>query len=199
MRSERERFERASAGASPKMSTASTTMTSVNRSTGQSSATRSIRGIARAASNRKPDRVHAAIPMPSAPPSSASSAASVSIICTIRRRLAPIAERTATSALRSSQLAYSRFAMFTHAMRSTAATAPSSTRSPVRTGPTVISSRDWRLNVNSTAPSGYWPRRRAASTAASSRADARETPGESLPTACRTMQPRTSPQPSGSI
>ena len=62
--------------------------------------------------------------MPAAPPSTASRTLSVSSCRTIRPRPAPIAERMLISLSRVADCASSRFARFTHAIRSTRPTTP---------------------------------------------------------------------------
>ena len=65
-----------------------------------------------------------------------------------RTRPAPSAERTASSAWRADARASSRLATFAQATSSTKPTAPSRTRSGVRTSPSITSLSDRALNVS---------------------------------------------------
>ena len=81
-------------------------------------------------------KLHAASPMPNAPPTDASKMLSASSCPMIRPGPAPIAARTANSREREVARASSRLAMFADAISSTNPTAPNSIHSSERTSET---------------------------------------------------------------
>ena len=92
----------------------------------------------------------------------ASSTLSVSSCRATRPRVAPSAVRIASSRRRALARASSRLATLAHAMRSTNPTAPSSTRSGVRTSPVRFSRSETALMPRSLSSVGYSRARAAA-------------------------------------
>ena len=148
-------WEARSAGASPNITLVSSVMTSVNPRTRPSSATSFKRGYLSGILATSASTLHAASNTPRIAPRSPSSALSVSICRTRRRRRAPSAARMASSFFRSALRARSRLATLAHAMSSTNPTAPNRMRSTDRASPTTTWCIGTSLAPSPSLISGY--------------------------------------------
>ncbi len=128
---------RCSSGASPKTTPAASATASVKASTRQSSDTPADRGRLSGNAVSRARRPPTAKTRPSAAPSSESRHPSAMNCRSSRPRLAPSADRTASSLCRDSARASSRLARFAHAISSTNSTAPWSTQTAVPALPTI--------------------------------------------------------------
>ena len=149
-------LDEVSAGASPKTTVTNTTDKSVKSSTFPSVETSSSRGRFDGASFRRSSSAHFARTSPANPPRVASTRASTRSWRTSRSRLAPSAERTAISSVRTEARASIRCATLAQAMSRTTPTAPRRTRSAKRTSsPTMVRSKLIPRNDFSKFESGY--------------------------------------------
>ncbi len=171
------------AGASPKITLASSEAASANASADRSTVTSSSRGRSAGASASSAVTPHRAIRMPPAPASSASTMLSVSICRTSRIRPAPTAARTTSSRPRADARASSRFATFAHAINNTNPTAASSTNNVCLVSPTIISCSGTTATPLSPLLTGYSFDSRAAMPVISDCACDSVTPAASRPTA----------------
>ena len=123
----------------PKNSAVATHTSSRNANTVQSNATSCMRGMRSEPNATSRLLVHRATSTPARPPASASSRLSIMNCRTSRARDAPSAALVATSCIRLLVSASSRFATLAHAAISTSATAPKSSQSERRVGPSTAS------------------------------------------------------------
>ena len=171
-----------SAGRTPAAITASAVTTMVPRATSQPTLISLARGRSFAAAPLIHSPPQSAPMLPATAPAPTSTRLSARRSRASSRRRAPSAVRTASSRARVAARASERFATFTHAMRSTSATAPVRSRS---CGPTLpITSAD--TGVRSTArhapfSAGHDAASRAATSESARRAAAESTPARIRP------------------
>ena len=175
------------AGASPARMPAATVIPAANSVTRQSSDSAIPSGSVPGGSNAGAERSTAApSASPAVPPTAASSRLSVSSCRKSCRRLAPSAARTASSRVRPTPRASSRFATFAHAMSSTNPTTPANTSDVVlRSLPTSALCKGSIVTPQPLLVDGEMRAMPAAIEAISARARSMEMPDFNRPNTCR--------------
>ena len=179
-----------SAGAGPKRSVVRRLIPRLKRSTTPSTRTLVRRGMLEGAKRRRAGIAQAAARRPSPPPASERVTLSASRWRAIRQRLAPSADRTATSRACVVMRASVRFARFAQTIRSTSPAVARSTRSARRMSPTRASESGRKRISIPAFVAGYSFCRRRERTRASSRARSGATPAFTCATARKIRRER---------